>query len=257
MTEHCTDEELQRLADADWKVMQHVRSCARCAGRQDELQQEATEAPPSPSPTPPSPIEPADTLARGESALARGAHREAREIFESGIREVDPENLPMLAHLHHRLARAYVGGQDLETAEEHFTRAASIFSGLNMPDELRSSAWARAELLLRGERFGAAIPELRSLADDFEDAEQLEEAGLCRLDLTEAFLARGEGEQAERAMRAALENFRAIDLDHRATTALAYLHQTLQGGYGSRHAIQRVRKFLATMGFGSPLRQVH
>jgi tetratricopeptide (TPR) repeat protein len=197
-----------------------------------------------------------DGLSRAESALERGAHREAREILEAVIRG-EPEDLATLGRLHHRLARAFVGSQDLESAEKHFTEAASIFSRLDLPEELRSSAWGRAELLLRGDRFTAAVSELRSLADDFEDADQLEEAGLCRLDLTEALLAHGESEQAERAMRAALENFRAIDLDHRATTALAYLHQTLQGGYGSRQAIERVRRFLATIGFGSPLRPAH
>jgi tetratricopeptide (TPR) repeat protein len=245
MTEHCTDEDLLRLVEADWKVSQHVLSCARCASRQAELRQEAAST------------GGADTLSRGESALERGAHREAREIFEAGIRGGNPEDLATMGRLHHRLARACVGSQDLEAAEEHFTEAAAIFSRLDMADELRSSAWARAELLLRGEKFAAAISELRSLADDFEDADLLEEAALCRLDLTEAFLARGESEQAERAIRAALENFRAIDLDHRATTALSYLHQTLQGGYGSRHAIERVRGFLATIGFGSPLRPPH
>lgn len=198
-----------------------------------------------------------DVLSRGERALESGAHREAREIFEAGIRDGNPGDLPTLGRLHHSLARACVGLQDLEAAEEHFAEAASIFSRLDKADDFRASAWGKAELLLRGDRFAAAISELRSLADDFEDADLLEEAGLCRLDLTEAFLAHGESEQAERAMRAALENFRAIDLDHRATTALSYLHQTLQGGYGSRHAIERVRRFLATIGFGSPLRPAH
>lgn len=257
MTEHCTDEDLQRLVEADWNVSQHVRSCESCASRQAELQREAAGKGRSNDVTPASSSGSDDTLSRGESALGRGAHHEAREIFEAGIREGDPEDLPTLGRLHHLLAHACVGAQDLEAAEEHFSKAASIFSRLDISNEFRSSAWGRAELLLRSDRFAAAISELRSLADDFEDAELLEEAGLCRLDLTEALLARGESEQAERAMRAALENFRAIDLDHRATTALSYLHQTLQGGYGSRHAIERVRRFLATIGFGSPLRPAH
>lgn len=253
MTEHCTDEDLL-LVEADWNVSQHVRSCARCASRQAELQREAARKSRPDDVTIPSPSEAGDSLSRGESALARDAHREAREILEAGIRDGDPEDLLTMGRLHHLLAHACVGAQDLEAAEEHFSKAASIFSNLDKADEFRLSAWGTAELLLRGDRFAAAISELRSLADDFEDAELLEEAGLCRLDLTEALLAHGESEQAERAMRAALENFRAIDLDHRATTALSYLHQTLQGGYGSRHAIERVRRFLATIGFGSPLR---
>lgn len=257
MTEHCSDEDLLRLVEADRNVSQHVLSCARCASRQAELQREAAGKTRPDVVRTPSSSGAGDALSRGESALERGAHSEAREIFEVGIREGDPEDLLTLGRLHHRLGRACVGSQDLEAAEHHFTEAASIFSRLDRADELRSSAWARAELLLRGDRFVAAIPELLSLADDFEDAELLEEAGLCRLDLTEAFLARGEADQAERAMRAALENFRAIDLDHRATTALSYLHQTLQGGYGSRQAIERVRRFLATIGFGSPLRPAH
>jgi len=256
MTEHCTDEDLQQLVDADWNVMQHVISCASCSSRQAELQREAIgKWPPDLGPEPSDGA--GDILTRGATALGRGDHNEARAIFEKGIGEGDAEDLFTMGRLHHLLARACVGAQDLEAAEEHFSAAAAIFSRLDKADEFRASAWGRAELLLRGDRFAAAISELRSLADDFEDAESLEEAGLCRLDLTEALLARGETEQAERAMRAALENFRAIDLDHRATTALAYLHQTLQGGYGSRHAIDRVRRFLATIGFGSPLRPAH
>jgi tetratricopeptide (TPR) repeat protein len=248
---HCTDEELLGFVEAGRPVSQHVRSCAGCASRQAELQRKA-----SGNTTPATGKSPATgaRLARPESALERGADREAREILEAVIREGADEDLPMLGRLHHRLANVCVGTQDLEAAEKHFAEACSIFSRLDLAEELRVSAWGRAELLLRNDQFVAAISELGSLADDFEDADQLEQAGLCRLGLTEALLAQGEVQQAGRAMRAALENFRVIDPDHRATTALSYLHQTRQGGYGSRQAIERVRRFLATIGFGSPLR---
>lgn len=246
MTEHPTDEELLRFVEeADSAGARHVSECPGCAARLQELLNEARTKGSAAT----------EGLARGKSALERGDHRGARRIFEGEIERLESANdLPILGRLHHELALACVGSQDLEAAEQNFAKAAAIFSRLDMPDEHRSSAWGRAQLLLRSDQFIVAISELRSLADDFEDAELLEEAGLCRLDLTEALLAQGEIGQAERAIRAALENFRAIDLDHRATTALSYLYQTLQGGYGSRQAIERVRRFLATIGFGSPVR---
>jgi hypothetical protein len=99
---------------------------------------------------------------QGDAPEAESIYRDLLRYFESD------EDQEMIAWLTQNLADCAVRRDDSETALPLAQKATELFTALGRPSEVTRLRWSIGHLLLRQERFDAALWELRSAASDFE-----------------------------------------------------------------------------------------
>jgi len=180
----------------------------------------------------------------GNIRQRQGRFAEARSIYESALRDLDPDDLHTGAVLHLNLGRAETEIGDFHAAALHLQRARAVFSELSMPAEVARTQWALASALMRAGDFDRAVPILQRTRADFLDRSMPEEAGLAGLDLVETMIATSHPAEARSLTERILEEFRSAELNARAITALAYLRDLLPSARQSGLAVRHVRNYI-------------
>jgi tetratricopeptide (TPR) repeat protein len=160
-------------------------------------------------------------LLAGNILCEQGDVQAAENIFRDLLRYFEnDEDREMIAWLTQNLADCAVRRDDAVTAQSLAQKATALFTALGRPSEVTRLRWSLAHLLLRQQKFDAALWELRTAAADFEQRGMV--TSLCEvcLDITEIHLRLGEWDEA----RALAERLAGIFLkaDARLHHAQAY-----------------------------------
>ena len=92
--------------------------------------------------------------------------------------------------------------------------------------------------------FEKAIELLRAARASFLSLSMAHDAGLAGLDLADALIANGQFDSARQLVQDVLHEFINKKLNHRAVTALSYLHDALRTTPQPRSAVDHVRTYL-------------
>src|SRR5204862_1834803 len=132
-------------------------------------------------------------------------------------------------------------------ATVHLDQAATLFARLGQPLRVARSDLARGRILVRKGDFERGTAYLRSVREEFLQHEMVEEAGLCGLEMVEAYLARGASSDAETLAGEIVRQFTAAELDARAITAVAYLSKAITARRASAETVDNVRQFISAL----------
>jgi hypothetical protein len=181
---------------------------------------------------------------RGNICTRQHRWREAREIYETLLREVSTEDLPTRALLYQNLGVTCMELNLLSDSVLMFHNARQIFVELGSTIELHRCDWAIARLRLLNGEFTHAAPMLFRVRRFFLEKGLAEEAGLAGLDLADASIALAAVDHARELVAQILSEFTAAKLNSQALTALAYLRDILATTPEPTTAIRHVRHYL-------------
>jgi tetratricopeptide (TPR) repeat protein len=154
------------------------------------------------------------------------------------------DDIHALGVVHNTLGVSHLRLGEFGHAAEALSRAREIFAGLEMLGEVDRADWNLARILVATGEIQRAIPMLQRVSQSFLSRGQPEAAGLTRLDLVEAFIACESRDAALRVTYEVLEIFTTAELNKRALTALAYLHDLLPMTTKPKDVIRKVRTYV-------------
>jgi len=152
-----------------------------------------------------------------------------------------------LACLYNVIGHCHVELGDLPAAESHLSQAVERFGRLQQPLSAAKAELARGRMLLRRGMRAEAIAHLASTRDVFLRQDLIEEAGLCGLDMVEAFLGEGSYAAAETLVRRIIEEFTVAHLSARALVALGYLNDVIAERGQSLQTVDTVRDYILSL----------
>jgi tetratricopeptide (TPR) repeat protein len=152
------------------------------------------------------------------------------------------EDQEMVAWLTQNLADCAVRRDDAVTAQSLSRNASALFSALGRPSEVTRLRWSVGHLLLRQEKFDAALWELRFAAADFEQRGMITSMGEVCLDVVEIHLKLGEWEEA----RELAQHLASVFLKAGAPLHLAQAYAALRTAVEGRSATIELIDYLRT-----------
>jgi len=167
----------------------------------------------------------------------------AEELFRDLLRYFeDDDDQEMVAWLTQNLADCAVRRDDAVTAQALARKAAALFSALGRPSEATRLRWSLGHLLLRQQKFDAALWELRSAAADFEQRGMITSMSEVCLDVAEIHLRLGEWDEA----RALAERLVGVFLKADAPLHHAQAYAALRTAVERRSATVELLDYLRT-----------
>jgi tetratricopeptide (TPR) repeat protein len=182
-----------------------------------------------------------------EGAILHHMHRyrEARDIYTELLEVArDSDDTESIAILHNNIGHSSVEMGDFRVAEIHLLHAAELFSQLDLPLRAANVELSRGRMMVRRGDVENGIQSLAMTRDRFLRHGLVEEAGLCGLDIVEAFLAREMCSDAEQLARRIVNEFTAAQLNTRAITALGYLSEAIAARRASAETAANVRQYI-------------
>ncbi|HEX2123602.1 MAG TPA: tetratricopeptide repeat protein [Thermoanaerobaculia bacterium] len=187
-------------------------------------------------------------IAQGVLMQRLGRFREARATY---LALIDVANTSgdrhCVASLHNNIGHASTELGDFDAADAHLSRAVALLGELGEPLGVARAELARGRLMIRRGQIDRGIAHLRTIRDQFLRHTLVEEAGLCALEMVEAFLATGSSHEAERLARTVIGEFTAARLNARAITALGYLSEAIAARKASPQTIAQVREYIDSL----------
>lgn len=184
----------------------------------------------------------------------RGQLREACSSYSLAIDIIKTTNdLHTVAGAYNNLAQARLDLGDTAGAVAGLHDALAILTDLGETGEIIRTKWVLGRVLLGMGRYQRARDVLVETRSAFRGLSMAEEAGLCGLELVEAFLALGSVQRAEAVLEEVVDEFQRAGLSERVSTALAYLRGLVPTPRG-RAAAHHVKTYIAELR-DEPLRQ--
>ena len=172
-------------------------------------------------------------------------YREARQVYNDLLPLAETlQNAEAIADLHNNIGHSSVELGEFDAAETHLIRAIQLYSSLNLPVRVANAELSRGRMMVRCGFIQDGIRYLGSTRDRFLSHGLVEEAGLCGLDIVEAFLASNMAHEAEQLARRIVNEFTAAQLNARAITALGYLSETIAARRASAATAANVRQYI-------------
>jgi tetratricopeptide (TPR) repeat protein len=187
-------------------------------------------------------------IAEGAVLHHMGRYRDSREVWNDLLPVAnalgDEESV---ATLHNNIGHASVELSEYDTAETHLKRAIHLFQKLDLPLQIANVELARGRMLVRRGYIEDGIRHLGTTRDQFLRHGLVEEAGLCGLDIVEAFLVQDMAAPAEQLARRIVNEFTAAQLNTRAIIALGYLSETIAARRASAATAANVRQYIYSL----------
>lgn len=166
-------------------------------------------------------------LAEGVLLQRLKRFREARETYLlllASSRDIDRESL---ASIHQVIGMCSVELGDFGEAEENLAYAIQLFRELGKPIYVLRAEISRGRLDIRRGEPEEGISRLRLVRLDFLRQSMHEEAGICGLEMIQAFLLLDQLGEAETLARTIISELTLAGLNARAITALDYLSEAI------------------------------
>lgn len=174
--------------------------------------------------------------------------REARTAYMNLLplaRDLDDKQ--STATLLNNIGHSSVELEDFRTADTYLQQAAELFAQLDLPVCLANVELSRGRMMVRRGQLENGIRVLAATRDRFLRRGLVEEAGLCGLDIVEAFLIREMATDAELLARRIVNEFTAAQLNTRAITALGYLSEAIAARRASAATAANVRQYIYSL----------
>jgi tetratricopeptide (TPR) repeat protein len=175
-------------------------------------------------------------------------YREAREAYLLLLAATrDSADRDAVACLYNVIGHCSVDLGDLEAAEVYLSRAIEMFHALGQPLQAAKAELGRGRMFIRKGDLNRGIAHLRPIRADFLRNSLIEEAGLCGLEIVEAYLLRGDAAAAEALARQIITEFTAASLNRRAIGALGYLTEAIAARKASTQTVADVREYIVSL----------
>jgi tetratricopeptide (TPR) repeat protein len=185
-----------------------------------------------------------------EGAVLHHMHRprEARTVYMDLLPLAhDLGDKHSTAMLFNNIGHSSVELEDFRTADTYLQQAAELFVQLELPVCLAKVELSRGRMMVRRGQLENGIRILAATRDRFLSHGLVEEAGLCGLDIVEAFLVREMAMDAESLARRIVNEFTAAQLNTRAITALGYLSEAITARRASAATAANVRQYIYSL----------
>jgi len=188
-------------------------------------------------------------IAEAELLHRMGSYGEALNLYVGLLQQARELNdRGLLASIHNNMGYTSIELADYATAKFHLDHAIEILTALGQPLHVARAQLARGRMLVRKGDVEAGIAQLHSVRELFLKQNLVEEAGLCGLDIVEAYIARDASSiEAEAFARQIVREFTAAQLNTRAITALGYLSEAIAARKASAATVANVRRFIRTL----------
>jgi tetratricopeptide (TPR) repeat protein len=183
-------------------------------------------------------------VAEAQLLVRRGDHRAARAVL---LPILDSADLQHVAIAQSTLGWCAIEMNDPESALSHFHHAMGHYRRLGWDAEIVRLDYGIGASLLRLARLDEALRQLGSARKKFLRHQLVEEAGLCGLEMIEAYLLRGETSMAQPLAVTLVREFTDAGLNRRAIAALAYLQDTIEESNVSREVVRSVSTYIVAL----------
>ena len=186
-------------------------------------------------------------LAEGILQQRLRRYREARETYLlllASTRDIDKESL---ASIHQAIGFCSIELGDFSVAEENLDYAIQLFQNLEQPIYVSRVELGRGRLFVRRGEPSRGISQLRLVRRNFLRHSMHEEAGICGLEMVEAFLLLDRAEDADRLARTIVSEFSVAGLSTRAITALGYLAEAIAAKKAKPALATQVKEYLLSL----------
>lgn len=184
------------------------------------------------------------TLAMGNLLVRRGDYAAARGVLSPFLRRAKPE-ARAIARTALGWCAIHIG--DAEEALDHFTYAMDASRQLNWPLEVVRTSYGVGAALLRLNRIDEAIATLTNARERFLAHELIEEAGLCGLELVEAYLVARRADEARSLASRIVWEFTNAALNRRAISAIASLNDAIEACNATPETARSVQAYVASL----------
>jgi tetratricopeptide (TPR) repeat protein len=187
-------------------------------------------------------------------ALAEGAllqrlhkHRDAREIYLLLLASTMDLGQRNLAALHHAIGFCSIELGEFDQAEISLAHAAQLHRSNGEPLQAAKAEFGIGRIFIRRGLRRPGLTHLRKIRHQFLRHSLAEEAGICGLEMVEAFLLEEQPEAAEHLARTIISEFLAAGLNTRAITALGYLSEAIATRSAEPKHVSQVREYILSL----------
>lgn len=184
-------------------------------------------------------------VAQGIQLYRERAFREAYEVFipllevARQLGDVETE-----ARVQNNLGHCAVELGDIPAANIHLGQATAAFTELGRTLEAIRTEMTFGRLLVTRGAVAAGIQRLHNARRSFLMHDMIEDAGICGLELIEAYLVSQNLDEAARLAHEIARQFISAGLNHRALVAVVYLNEALVKRTASVETVQHVRTYV-------------
>jgi tetratricopeptide (TPR) repeat protein len=186
-------------------------------------------------------------LAEGVLLQRMGRFRDARETYLlllASTRDIDTESL---AAIHHAIGFCSIELEAYADADSNLRHAIALYRQVGQPMVILKVELGRGRLFIRRGEPAHSIAHLRPVRRDFLRNGMHEEAGICGLEIVEAFLLLGRASEAETLARKIVREFTLAELNKRAIIALSYLTETIITRQAQPSLVSQVREYILSL----------
>jgi len=184
-------------------------------------------------------------VAEGILLFRQKQFREAYDVFfpllvvarESG--DVETE-----ARIQNNLGHCAAEFGDIPAANIHLSQAIAAFTELGRTFEAIRTEMTFGRLLVTRGAIALGIQRLHDARRSFLMYDMVEDAGICGLELVEAYLVSQSVEEATRLAREITQQFLGAGLNERALLALGHLREALRQHSASVETVRHVRSYI-------------
>ena len=173
--------------------------------------------------------------------------REAREIYLLLLASTRDLSTETLAAIHHAIGFCSVDLRDFDSAEANMLHASSLYRQAGQPIQILKVEIGRGRLLIARGEVESAVTHLRPIRRELLRNGLHEEAGLCGLEIAEAFLLLNRSSEAETLARKIIGEFTIASLNTRAITALGYLAEAIAARSAVPILVSDVREYILSL----------
>jgi tetratricopeptide (TPR) repeat protein len=154
--------------------------------------------------------------------------REAREIYLLLLAATPDLDAESRAAAHHAIGFCSVDLGEFEAADTSLRQAVALYRELNQPIHALKAEIGQGRRLVRMGQLTPAVDDLNRIRRQFLKHSLHEEAGICALEIVEAYLMLGYASQAENLAKTIISEFTLAGLNTRAITAVGYLTEAIE-----------------------------
>lgn len=173
--------------------------------------------------------------------------REAREVYLRLLATAPVLDMDTRAATHHAIGFSSIELGEFTDAEQNLRHAIGLYQQLGQAIDILKAEAGRGRLEIRAGNPQIGIRLLGPVRRKFLKHTLYEEAGLCGLEIVEAYLMLGQPSQAETLARTLVGEFTLAGLNTRAITALGYLSEAIAAQKAKPALANHVREYIISL----------
>jgi tetratricopeptide (TPR) repeat protein len=184
-------------------------------------------------------------ILEGGIHFERNDWTQARDVFMSLLKPVRAGgDTDTLARLFNNVGQCLVKLGDADSASTYFLQAMLMYQEVGNEIGKVKSRWGLGRLLVSSGKFEEGVVRLRQTREEFRSLSMEMDAALASLDLAEALLALGEGEEIPALCSDLVSIFAREGMNSNAAVALAYLREAVASKEVTPALVRHVREYL-------------